>query len=317
MNIMMTKCPITYQELSREEKALGYSYKGLATLSPSLKALKPLKYTAEQQRAEGMQRSAKMSIQGVQSKVSARISIARNEIELVNTGGRFIIKPQSQFYRLLPENEDLTMKMAAVVDIETSAHGLIRSIDHTFSYIIKRFDRVSQKSKLALEDFAQLSNRNRETKYDSSIEQVIKVIDHYCSFPVVEKMRLFRRLLFCYLTGNEDMHLKNFSLITRDKKVELSPAYDLLNTTIAIQGATEESALPIKGKKKGITKQLLTKYLASERLQLTEKIISDEIEKILNAQKEWCDLIKISFLDTELKEAYIALLNKRVDVLSS
>ena len=312
----MNRCPISYQELQNSELEIGYSKRGLASLSPALKILHILEYDTEQLRQEGLRSAAKMSIQGIQPKVSAKLNVKESKIELVTIDGRFILKPQSPFYKQLPENEDLTMKMASYIGINTPAHGLVRSRDNCLNYFVKRFDRISQKTKLAVEDFAQLSNRRRHTKYDSSIEQVIQIVEKYCTFPLLEKQKLYTRLLFCFVTGNEDMHLKNFSLITHDNKIELAPAYDLLNTTIAMANAQEQSALPLRGKKKGLTKQIFEKYLGAERLALPPKVTAQEMEKIFSAKQAWLDLISISFLSAELKDKYIALLEARLKILS-
>src|SRR5882724_11657416 len=112
-----------------------------------------------------------------------------------------------------------------------------------------------------MEDFAQLSGASRDTKYESSMEKVAKVIDAYCTFPVIEQIKLFQRVLFSFLVGNEDMHLKNFSLITRKTgRVDLSPAYDFVNSTIALPNAKEEMALPIRGKRSNLTRSDIFDY---------------------------------------------------------
>lgn len=153
-------------------------------------------------------------------------------------------------YKEVPQNEDLTMGLAKAVEIEIPFHGLIYNIDNSLSYIIKRFDR-SRNQKIAVEDFSQLLGYSRDTKYEASMEKVILVIEKHCTFPVIEKLKLFRLVIFNFIIGNDDMHLKNFSLIRRENKVELTPAYDLLNTSI-IMKTEEEIALPIRGKKKQI-----------------------------------------------------------------
>src|SRR5262249_54417517 len=149
---------------------------------------------------------------------------------------------------------------------------------------------------LALEDFAQLSGEDRHTKYESSMEKVISVISAFCSFPKIEFVKFFKLTLFNFLIGNEDMHLKNFSLITREKKITLSPAYDLINTTIAIQNAKEELALPLRGKKKNFNKRDFFDYLAVERLALNDKVIAEVTEEIRQAIPKWQELIHVSFL---------------------
>ncbi|HOY32587.1 MAG TPA: HipA domain-containing protein, partial [Bacteroidales bacterium] len=187
-----------------------------------------------------MVRATKLSIQGLQPKLSAILNIKESRFELVDTGGKYILKPQHHIYPQLPENEDVTMRMAKAAGINVLLHGMIRSKDMTLTYFIKRFDRAGHKDKIPLEDFAQLAGLSRDTKYNYTMEKLVLLIDEFCTFPVIEKAKLFRLVLFNFLTGNEDMHLKNFSLIRNGDKIELSPAYDLLNSTIVLNPNLEK-----------------------------------------------------------------------------
>lgn len=251
-------CPITLERFAQENPGKIYSRAGLRRLHRSLTDLEPLAYSGEDLIREAASRAVKMSIQGVQPKLSAILKPKGQRFEVVDTGGRFILKPCPPHWSDVPENESLTMTMAASCGIEVPDHGLVAAKDGSWTYWIRRFDREARGARLPIEDFAQLQGRRRETKYDSSMERVVATIDEFCSFPVVEKRKLAQRVLFCFLTGNEDMHLKNFSLITRGPKVELSPAYDLLNTTIVTPKTTEELAMPINGKKSHLTRKDLT-----------------------------------------------------------
>ena len=307
----MSRCPITYDEIKSGER---YSPGGLKKLSRQLRHLKDLPYSAEEQRREAVARATKMSIQGVQPKLSARLNTAEEIFEIVDTGGDYILKPQTH-YPEAPQNEDLTMRLADACGIDVPLHGLLYSRDGTLTYFIQRFDRVKGKGRRSLEDFAQLLGRTRDTKYDSSMEQVISVLEKYCTFPLVEKRKLFRMSLFNFLTGNEDMHLKNFSLIHMEGKIELSPGYDLLNTTIALTNATEEIALPLGGKKRNLTRSLFVDYLGRERLGLTKPVIEDVLSGFSQAFPGWEDLITRSFLSDAMKETYANLLRKRRKVL--
>lgn len=257
-----------------------------------------------------------MSIQGVQPKLSAVLNTRKQTFEIVDINGRFIIKPQHEAYTQLPENEDLTMRMAALVGIETPFHGLIWCKDGSLSYFIRRFDRLGRHKKLAVEDFAQLAGLSRETKYDYTIEKMIKLIDAYCTFPVLEKWKFFRLLLFCFLTGNEDMHLKNFSLITRNNRVEFSPAYDLLNTTLVLGRAGEEMALMLSGKRKEFRRRELIDYLGREKLGLTDAAIQEILQTLSAAQPKWEDLIGMSFLAPRAQADYLKILRDRLKRLS-
>jgi serine/threonine-protein kinase HipA len=287
-----------------------YSPDGLRLLDRRLHALAPLPYTRDQLIEEAAARSVKMSIQGVQPKVSAVLRVNEGRMEIVDNGGRYIVKPPNLACPELPENEALTMSLATTLDIEVPAHGLLLNADQTRSYFIRRFDRAGW-AKLPVEDFAQLSGESRDTKYSSSTEKLIQVIDTYCTFPALERMKLLDRLLFAFLTGNEDMHLKNWSLVTRDDKVELSPAYDLLNSTIPNPRSREELALPLHGKKSNLRANHFWRYLAVERLGLSPALVAETKTRMARASATWPDRIATSFLSETMKERYLKLLAER------
>lgn len=307
----MNICPITYQPCGDKK----YSDNGLKLLSRNLTQLKDLPLTQEEQLREAAIRADKMSIQGVQPKLSAKLNVKDEVFDIVDRGGEYILKPQNNFYPELPENESLTMKLAELIGVEVPLSGMIYSSDGKFTYFIKRFDRYGRNKKLSLEDFAQLAGKSRETKYDYSMEKLITLIDTFCTFPAIEKVKLFRLSIFNFLIGNEDMHLKNFSLITRDNKVELSSAYDLLNTTIVVPKSQEEIALPLAGKRRNLSTKILIDYFAKERLKLNQTIISQVFNKINTEWYNWEKLIKISFLSNEMKEKYFELMKKRKAVV--
>jgi len=303
----MNICPITYQPCGEE----NYSADGLKLLSRNLVQLNNLPLTQEEQLRESAARSDKMSIQGVQPKLSARLNVKDGSFEIVDRNGEYILKPQNNFYPELPENESLTMKLAEMIDIESPLNGMIYSSDRKLTYFIKRFDRYGRNKKLSVEDFAQLAGKSRDTKYDYSMEKIIDIIDTYCTFPAIEKVKLFRLTIFNFLIGNEDMHLKNFSLITRDNKIGLSPAYDLLNTTIVLPNESEEIALPLAGKKKNLSAKILIDYFGKERLKLNDKVISLVLDKIKSAFSDWEKILTISFLSSQMKTKYLDLLKTR------
>lgn len=303
----MNRCPITYQPSTDR-----YSKQGLKLLSRNLRTLHDLPLTTEQLRREAAARAAKMSIQGVQPKVSARLNIAAGCFEIVDREGRYILKPQVAEYLEVPENEDLTMRMAAKAGIETPLHGLIYGIDGALTYFIRRFDRAGRKERVHVEDFAQLSGKSRETKYRSSMEQVVQTIDEFCTFPAIERLKLFRLVLFCFFTGNEDMHLKNFSVIRQRGIITLSPAYDLLNTSIVVPKAEEELALPLKGKINRLSRDDLLGYFGKERLQLPVRVIDRTLEELHGARDVWGRLIADSFLSDNAKARYKDMLDARL-----
>jgi serine/threonine-protein kinase HipA len=307
----MNLCPITYTPCGENR----YSEAGLKLLSTGLRTLKVLEYTAEEQRKEAFNRASKMSVPGVQPKLSALLSIKDEKFILVDKGGKYILKPQHNVYYQMPENEDLTMRLAELIGLEIPIHGLIWSKDNSLTYFIKRFDRKGQNDKVPVEDFAQLAGLNRDTKYDYSMEKIVTLINMYCTFPAIENIKLFKLVLFNFLVGNEDMHLKNFSIINRDGKVTLSPCYDLVNSTIEYKNPEEEIALPIMGKKKKLTQNILINYFGKERCGLTPKSIESVLESISSSIQEWNKLIDLSFLSSEMKTKYHDLLNVRLNIL--
>jgi serine/threonine-protein kinase HipA len=287
-----------------------YSPAGLRLLNRRLTSLAPLPYTREQLMEEAASRAVKMSVQGMQPKVSTVLHANEGRMEIVDNGGRYIVKPPHFIYAELPENEALTMSLAGNLNIEVPVSGLLLNADQTRSYFVRRFDRVGW-GKQPVEDFAQLSGATRDTKYDSSTERLIEIIDRFCTFPALERMKFLDRLLFAYLTGNEDMHLKNWSLITRDEKVELSPAYDLLNSTIPNPKSREELALTLNGKKSNLRANDFWRYLAAERLGLSQVLIEQTKARFAAGCRDWPARIESSFLSSEMRGRYLALVDGR------
>ena len=304
----MNRCPITY-ELCGTEK---YSEKGLRMIAPKLTALNDLPFTAAEQRQEAANRAMKLSIQGVQPKLSAVISVVNKQFEIVDQFGNYTIKPQNEIFPELPENEDVTMKMAKVYGLDVPLHGLIYSKDGSLSYFIKRFDRYSKGKKYATEDFAQLTGNSRDTKYNYTMEKLVKVIDEYCTFPAIEKANFFKRVLFCFITGNEDMHLKFFSVISKAGKTTLTPVYDFLNSSISIKNPQEELALSLKGKKSNFKSTELIEYYAKERLGLNDKTVTTILSDMNKSLSKWTELVEVSFLSDTMKEKYLNVLDNRI-----
>ena len=302
-------CAITYSDIPAGEH---YSPQGLKLLSPQLKKLEPLHLTLEEQREEAAARAGKMSIQGVQVKLSAKLAVSTGQFKIVDYGGTYILKPAPAGYREVPENEDITMRLAAAAGIQVPVHGLVYAKDGTLTYFIKRFDRKKSR-KLYLEDFGQLLGLAREVKYDTSMESFAKVVQKYTTFPALECREFFLRTLFCFLTGNEDMHSKNFSLFSEDNQVfKLAPAYDLLNSTIVTSGKSkEELAVPLAGKKSKLTRNDLVKYFGQEQLGLDEKAIQICFKQLQAGFPEWKRLIHRSFLSKEMKKTYLELWTER------
>ena len=310
------KCPITYENVDSHQKTSSpYSLKGLHHLDKKLNTLKKFEYTQDEQLDKITRPEAKVSISGVQPKLLVNLNKDEKKFEIAMPGGKYILKPQNPKWPQMPENEDLTMKLADCVGIETPIHGLLYCKDDRFTYFIKRFDRGDYPHRIPLEDFTQLQGKSRDSKYDSSMEEVAQTIQQYCTFPIVEKKELFKRTILIYLTGHQNMHLKNFSLITVNSIVMLSPVYNLINSTIVNASNLEEIALPLNGKRCGLTKEDLTQYYGEEKLHLTSKTIDEVLGQFSNQMSQWKELINSSFLSEGLKKKYIHLLDERKNKL--
>lgn len=307
----MNTCPITYEPCGDKK----YSEKGLKLLSRNLTNLEDFPFTQEEQLREAAARATKMSIQGVQPKLSAKLKVKEGIFEVADKGGEYILKPQNIMYPQLPENEDLTMRLAEEIGLDVPLHGLIYSKDQKLTYFINRFDRYGKGKKYSVEDFAQLSGNNRNTKYNYSMEKVAGIIESFCTFPAIEKVKLFKLIIFNFLTGNEDQHLKNFSLISKDNKVTLTPFYDLINTTISLVNPVEEIALPLKGKKNKLNRNIVVEYWGKERLQLNDQVVDKALNSIEVKFERWTELINKSFLSDQMKEKYILLLTERRNII--
>ena len=252
------------------------------------------------------------TVTGVQPKLSLRVNKHRHEpskLTIVGMHGDYIVKPPSMTYRELPENEDLTMHLAEMVTIKTAKHSLIRLKSGELAYITQRFDRKKGK-KIAVEDFCQLSENLTEHKYRGSIEKIGRIANSLTNNKGLEAQRLFEIVLFCYLIGNADMHLKNFSLIENEfGEIEFSPAYDLLNTSIVLPEDTEETALTINGKRNKITREDFDQLANS--LNIHEKALQAMYGRFSTVKPMWIHWIQLSFLSAEMQKEYINCISER------
>lgn len=255
------------------------------------------------------------SLTGVQSKLSLHLSEHKDSQRLTIVGlwGGYICKPQTSLYEMMPEVEDLTMHLAEEARIEVVPHTLMRMADDTLCYLTRRIDRNSNGEKIAMEDMCQLTERQTEHKYKSSYEQIGKAILKYSSLPKMDITNFFELILFSWLTGNNDMHLKNFSLYERLGKIRLTPAYDLLNATIINPKDDEELALTLNGRKKKLRREDFIKSAAT--MGLMEKVVEGLINKYTKLLPKFEAVVQKSFLSTELKEKYLELLKKRLNRL--
>lgn len=257
---------------------------------------------------------AQTTLTGVQAKLSLDVNHGqKNEPDrftIVGLWGRFILKPQTDAYRSLPELEDLTMHMAEAAKIAVVPHGMIRFDDGELCYITRRIDRQPDGSKTAMEDMCQLSERLTEYKYKGSYEQIAKLIKKYSAVPQLDLVNFWEVVVFSWITGNSDMHLKNFSLYKTPLGFCLTPAYDLLSTLIVMPQDTEELALTLNGKKRKIKRSDFEKAMTASGL--SEKVIQNMANKFGKAISKWIDLIDDSFLPNDMKRDYKRLIIKRV-----
>lgn len=262
-----------------------------------------------------------LTVPGVQKKLSLNLINERNHhprLTLINYPTGYILKPQVQVYEFFPESEYLVMKMAEITGIATVPHGLIKS-NNQYAYITKRVDRIIDKEdvkKLAMEDFCQLDQRLTEDKYRGSYERCAKIISKHSNQVGLDMTELFLRVVFSFVVGNSDMHLKNFSLIETHEGSQLyvlSPAYDMLPVNIIFPADSEEVALTLNGKKTNLRKNDF--YAFSNHCGLSKIVADRMITKIVSMKDKYIDMCYESYLSEELKQSLIEIINKRIMIL--
>ena len=259
-----------------------------------------------------------VAVPGVQPKLS--LSIVKDTMQDGNKGrlavvgalgGNYIFKPPSDQFPQMPENEHLTMRIAEAFGINTVKSSLIRLQSGELSYITKRIDRTDTGEKIHMLDMFQITEAF--DKYKSSMEKVGKALDEYSDNTLLDKLYFLELAVFSFLTGNNDMHLKNFSMIHFGHTWTLAPAYDLLNVAIVNPDDTEELALTLEGKKKKL------KWENFERLGidlgLNEKQIMGIAKRFLKNKPVAIQWINNSFLSEEYKEKYMALMEEKYRIL--
>lgn len=252
----------------------------------------------------------RIAITGVQPKLSVTLEKHQNtgRLTIVGLWGEYILKPQHDSLPAMPETEDLTMHLAQLFGVEVCNHTLLRASDGRLVYLAKRFDREKHK-KIHVEDFCQLSEFLTENKYKGSYERAGKIILTYCTNAGLDILKYFELLLFCYLTGNNDMHLKNFSLIHKNNSIDFSPAYDLLNVNLVFPKDQEEMALLLNGRKKNI--HLRDFEALGTILLIPEKVRQNSYKKFQNRNPAVQETIKTSFLPSDMQANYWQIWNKK------
>lgn len=256
-----------------------------------------------------------ITVTGVQPKLSLTIAPAGTarqpgRFTIVGAlGGEYILKPPTPRYPHLPEVEDLTMHLAALAKLPTVPHGLLRLEGEALAYVTRRVDRVKGR-KLAMEDMCQLTERLTEDKYQGSHEQVAKAILRYSANPGLDVVNYYELVLFSFLTGNADMHLKNFSLLqTPGLGYGLAPAYDLVATALVNPADPEELALALNGKKRRLRQADFRQ--AAGRAGINDKVVTGLLTRFGKARPAWQAFINQSFLPAALQEHFQGLLAQR------
>lgn len=298
----MSKCLYCYKELADGEVDF---HKGCCKKFFGIPEAPELPYSLDELDTLAVQViQSQTTLTGVQAKLSLHLD--RHEgskrLTIVGLWGDYIFKPQTQSYKTQPENEDLTMHLAEIAKIKVVPHTLIRLKDGTLGYLTKRIDRSADGDKIPMEDMCQLTERQTEYKYKSSYEQIAKVIAKYSYVPLLDLTDFYEQVFFSWLVGNNDMHLKNFSLYAPKGKWGLTPAYDLLNVTLVNPKDDEELALTLNARKKRIKKADFVK--AMETSGIAPKVFENMVSKYHKLLPKFNEVIDISFLDDEDKEMY-------------
>ena len=314
----MSKCLYCYQELDegQEDFHPSCARKFFGNDTPPI-----LPYTRDNmtELAKQVIRTS-TSVTGVQAKMSLDVNRgSKNEparFTIVGLWGKYIFKPQSAKYPNLPELEDLTMKMAEIAHIRTARHTLIRLADGELGYLTLRMDRGRKGEKISMLDMCQLTNRLTEHKYYGNYQQLAETIKKYSSAPMLDVQRFWEIVLFSWMTGNSDMHCKNFSLIdSGNGEYVLSPAYDLLAVLLADPQDPEEMAMSFSlgGKKNGFNRNTFMSAFTQSGIPAT--VADRMINRMAGYLPDWKRLISHSFLSEKMQIAYCSLLDKRREAL--
>jgi len=312
----MPKCLYCYKEL--EANNTGDYHPKCIKAFYGTKSAPALPY-----RLDEMEKLAKEAVElsvtvpGVQPKLS--LGWIKNRLEDGHNGrltimdaleGLYILKPQNTKYEQMPENEHLSMKLAELFRIEVVPSNMIRLDSGELCYITKRIDRKKDNSKIHMIDFLQILEL--ENKYLGTMENLGKTIGELSVNTLMDKLRFFELALFNFIIGNNDMHLKNFSMWLSEIGWVLSPAYDLLNVKIVLPTDKDDTALLFGGKKKNFDKGYFDRF--GELLELNDKQINYTYKKLDTWLPKAIQLIEESFLNDKNKLQYKELITLRASI---
>lgn len=308
----MCKCLYCYRPLEKGEKDF---HANCAKKFFGTKEVPILDYTCEDLEKLAIQViKDQTSLTGVQPKLSLHLNEyeGSQRLTIVGLWGGFICKPQTIQFAQMPETEDLHMHLAELAKIGVVPHTLMRMADNSLCYLTKRIDRSNSGEKVAMEDMCQLTERQTEYKYKSSYERIAQAIAQYSSMPKMDVINFFEVILFSWITGNNDMHLKNFSLFEpHDGNIRLTPAYDMMNAVILNSKDDEELALTLNGKKKKLKRSDF--IISGQTMGIEQKTIERLIGKYVKLLPGMKKLIDNSFLNDRLKDKYAELITERID----
>ena len=261
---------------------------------------------------------SRTTVTGVQAKLSMDLEHdaygRAQRLTIVGVMGRYILKPQTERFECLPEIEDLTMHLAEIARIPTVPHALIRFQDGELNYITRRIDRTDDGRKLPMEDMCQLAGKLTEQKYQGSYELIAKLINCYSSVTRLDIVNFWEQVVFSWIVGNADMHLKNFSLISeKPGKYVLTPTYDQVSTAIVMPEDTDQLALPLNG----FQKKLLSMDFAQamEASGLNKQMIQRIFGRFIPLKEKWFACIDSSFISERQKIQFKELISNRLETL--
>ena len=310
----MNKCLYCYKELmgdSDYHESCAQKFFGTKNVPTIPYSLSEMEILAK----EVVERS--ISVPGVQPKLSMSVlKVAGNQKETRLTivgalGGNYIFKPPNPDFKEMPENEHITIRLAEAFGIKTVPSSLIRLNSGELGYITKRIDRNKNGGKIHMLDMFQITEAY--DKYRSSMERVGKAVLAHSANTLLDALSLFELTVFSYLTGNNDMHLKNFSMLKTDIGWVMAPAYDLLNVAIVNPDDTEELALTLQGKKKKFSKEHFMNF--GKGLGLDQTQIRNVFNRFKKKKKEVKKLLESSFLSEEMKDKYLQVVFNKYKIL--
>lgn len=256
----------------------------------------------------------KMSLSGVQIKASVVLNKKEQLLEIAQENGTHILKPDLKKFPQIALVENISMDMADELEMDVPPHAVLPMADGTPAYIIKRFDRLPKGGRVHKEDMAQLLGVSTESKYDGSLEKVGKAIRTHASNVFLDLINFYERVLFCFLIGNGDMHLKNWALLDTGSEIKLAPCYDMVSSRLYIP-RENESALTINGKRNKLIRADFDKL--AQTLDLDKKSAKNIFEKFRGMKPTLLSLAQNSDLTMARKRAWSQLIISRYDQTGS